>query len=102
MTTKENKKENEQTKTVNTTGLSTRGRQFVGVVTSAKAAKTVTVVWETRKYIPKYQRYEKNYSKVHAHNPESINAKEGDKVRIMETKPLSKHKQFIFVEVLTE
>ena len=39
--------------------LSTRGRTFAGTVTSNKMAKTVTVEWERRKYVTKYQRYEK-------------------------------------------
>jgi small subunit ribosomal protein S17 len=59
--------------------LKIHGRQFVGDVTSDKMSKTVTVSWERRSFIPKYERYEKKISKVKAHNPECINAKEGDK-----------------------
>ncbi len=82
--------------------ISSRGRSFVGKVISDKASKTVTVEWTHRKYIPKYERYEKKRSKVKAHNPALINAKEGDKVKIMETRPLSKTKHFIVVEVIKE
>ncbi len=78
--------------------ISLRGKEFVGKVTSAKMSKTVTVSWEWRRYVPKYERYEKKRSKVKAHN--TINAKEGDIVRIRETRPLSKTKHFVVVEIL--
>ena len=81
-------------------GISTRGRTFVGTVVSDKMAKSVTVQWERRIYIPKYERYTKQKSKVTAHNPESINAKQGDKVKIMQCRPLSKTKHFVVVEKL--
>lgn len=80
--------------------LSTRGRTFVGRVISSKPTKTVTVTWERRKFIPKYERYEKRFSKVKAHNPTLINAKEGDVVKIVETRPISKTKHFLVIEVL--
>jgi small subunit ribosomal protein S17 len=81
--------------------IATKGRKFVGIVTSDKMAKTVTVEWERRKYIKKYERYERRRSVVKAHNPETINAKKGEKVAIMETRPLSKTKHFIVTEVLS-
>lgn len=76
------------------------GRKFVGIVISDKMHKTVTVEWERTKYIKKYERYERRRSRVKAHNPENINAKQGQKVVIMETRPLSKTKNFIVIEVL--
>lgn len=79
----------------------TKGRKFIGIVTSDKMAKTVTVEWERRKYITKYERYEKRKSRVKAHNPESINAKKGEKVMIMETRPISKTKHFVVIDVLS-
>lgn len=82
--------------------ISTRGRKFTGKVISDKMSKTVTVQWERRKYIPKYERYEKRRTKVKAHNPEEINAKKGDFVIIMETRPLSKTKNFIVTQIITD
>ncbi len=82
--------------------ISRRGRTFTGKVIRAKMAKTVTVEWEKSKYIPKYERYEKRKSRVKAHNPESINAKEGDIVVIQETRPLSKTKHFIVTQIVEE
>jgi len=84
------------------TNISVRGKTFTGKVVSAKMHKTVVVEWERRVLIPKFERYEKRRSKVSAHNPDEINAKEGDIVKISETRPLSKTKNFIVVEVLSK
>ena len=80
--------------------LSLRGRQFVGVVVSTKAQKTVTVEWPRAYYIPKYERYEKRRTKVKAHVPEDLKVTLGNKVKIVETRPISKTKNFVVVEVL--
>ncbi len=82
--------------------ISVRGKTFVGKVVSAKMHKTVVVEWERRTLIPKFERYEKRRSKVSAHNPENINAQEGDIVKIRETRPLSKTKNFAVVEIVTK
>ena len=79
-----------------------RGNIFEGVVVSAKANKTVTVERELTQYLQKYERYKKIKSKIAAHNPTSINAKEGDKVRIGETRKISKTKNFIVMEILSK
>ena len=82
--------------------LSVRGKSFVGKVVSAKMHKTVVVEWERRTLIPKFERYEKRRSKVSAHNPETINAQEGDIVKIREIRPLSKTKNFTVIEIITK
>jgi small subunit ribosomal protein S17 len=79
--------------------ISTRGRTFTGTVISNKMSKTVTVEWERRRYIPKYERYQKRRTKVKAHNPPEINAEKGDIVVIMETRPISKTKNFIVLSI---
>jgi ribosomal protein S17 len=76
----------------------THGRTFTGTVVSDRMARTVTVAWERRHYVPKFQRYERRYSKVKAHNPPEIDAKAGEKVTIMETRPISKTKHFIIIK----
>ncbi len=80
--------------------ISLHGRIFTGVVVSDKMHKTVTITWERRINVPKYERYAKRYSKIKAHNPECINARTGDKVRVMETRPLSKTKNFVVIEII--
>ncbi|HIH31490.1 TPA: 30S ribosomal protein S17 [Candidatus Woesearchaeota archaeon] len=82
--------------------LKVRGRIFTGTVISDKMMKTATVEWPRRKYSRKYERFEVRRSRVKAHNPESINAKQGDIVRIVETRPLSKTKHFVIIEIVTK
>ena len=80
--------------------LTVHGRQFEGMIVSAKVPKLATVEWERRVFIPKYERYLKRRSKVQAHNPPCVNAKLGDVVRIMECRPVSKTKNFVIIEIL--
>ncbi len=74
---------------------------YQGQVVSDKTDKTISVAVETLKVHPKYGkriRYTKTY-KVH---DEDNRAKEGDIVRIMETRPLSKTKRFRLVDIVKE
>ena len=80
--------------------LKCRGKTFSGTVVSSKMQKTVNVEWEWKGYLKKYERYEKKRRRVKAHNPQCINAGEGDIVRIIECRPLSKTKNFVVVEIL--
>jgi len=59
---------------------------------------TATIEWPRRKHVRKYERYERARTRVKAHNPPDINAKEGDIVKIKECKPISKTKHFIIIE----
>lgn len=78
--------------------IATRGREFTGTVISAKAHKTITVEWERRKYLPKYERYERRRTRIKAHAPECMQITKGDIVKIKETKPISKTKKFAAIE----
>jgi len=80
--------------------LRCRNKVLVGTVISSKMQKTVTVEFERSRYMPKYERYEKGRTRIKAHNPECINAREGDIVRIAECRPLSKTKNFVIIENL--
>ncbi|MCD6247784.1 MAG: 30S ribosomal protein S17 [Candidatus Diapherotrites archaeon] len=79
-----------------------RGATFIGKVISAKPTRTVTVERTLIEYVPKFERYKKKRSRIHAHNPECVNAKEGDTVLIGETRKLSKTKSFVVLKVLGE
>lgn len=81
-------------------GIGTRGRSFVGTVVSSKMQDTVTISWDRKRFVKKYERYENRRSKLKAHNPKDMNAKEGDVVRVMECRPISKTKNFMVIEVL--
>lgn len=80
--------------------LKCRGKIFTGVVISTKMQKTATVEFGRMYYLPKYERYEKRRTRIKAHNPDCINAKDGDIVRLSECRPLSKTKNFVVIENL--
>jgi len=71
----------------------------VGVVVSAKMNKTIVVEVERRVPNPQFKKIVRKTSKFYAHD-EHGSAKEGDKVLIAETRPLSKLKRWNLVEVL--
>jgi small subunit ribosomal protein S17 len=77
-----------------------RGRSFTGIVTSTNMTKTATVEWTYKLFIPKYERHETRRSKIHVHNSPCIDAQVGDVVKIMETRPLSKTKNFVIIQKL--
>ena len=76
-----------------------RGRRKVrvGKVVSDKMDKTVVVVIERLVKHPEYKRYVRRRSRFKVHD-EKNECKEGDTIRFMETRPLSKEKRWRFVE----
>lgn len=77
-----------------------RGRVTTATVVASKIPRTATVRLYRRHYLPKYQRFEERVSKLRVHNPASINAKEGDIVKIAECRPISKTKRFVIIDVI--
>ena len=75
-----------------------RGRTFIGTVISSKMQKTVTVEFSRKIMLPKYERFTKKRTRIKAHNPDSIKAEDGDIVKIMESRPISKTKNFVIIE----
>jgi small subunit ribosomal protein S17 len=76
----------------------TRRAEKVGVVASDKMTKTVVVRVDRLVKHPKYRRYVRRTSKFMAHN--ELDATIGDKVRIVETRPLSARKRWRVVEIV--
>ena len=76
-------------------------KELTGKVVSAKNNKTMTVLVETYKKDPLYGKRVKS-SKKYAVHDETNKAKEGDTVRIVETRPLSKTKHFYLKEIVKE
>jgi small subunit ribosomal protein S17 len=74
-------------------------RELVGIVVSDKMDKTVTVAVERRTQHPLYKRVIKKTKTFKAHDEEN-QCNEGDKVRIMETRPLSKTKRWRVVDII--
>ena len=69
-----------------------------GLVVSNKMAKTVVVAVETRKVHPLYKKAIRRTKKYKAHD-ENNACKIGDKVKIVETRPLSKEKRWRVAEI---
>ena len=76
--------------------IRTRGRTFTGIVVEAKMQNTAIVEWPRRKYVTKFERYEKLRTRIKAHN--AIDAKKGDLVKVCECRPISKTKHFTITE----
>ena len=74
---------------------------YVGKVVSAKCDKTITVLVETYRKHPLYGKRVKYSKKFTAHD-ELNQAKEGDIVEIMETRPLSATKRYRLVKIVQE
>lgn len=76
-----------------------RRKSRQGVVVSAGRDKTITVLLETARPHPVYKKTVRRSSKLHAHD-ERNEAAEGDVVRVVECRPLSKQKRWRLVEIL--
>lgn len=74
-------------------------KQRIGVVTSNKMQKTITVSIERKVKHPIYGKFIKKTKKYAAHD-ENNECGIGDVVRIMETRPLSKNKRWRLVEII--
>jgi len=79
--------------------LSVRGQTLEGRVASTDMEKTVIVEREYDVFVPKYDRYMKRRSRVPAHAPPCLDLAVGDTVKVAETRPLSKTKAHVVVEI---
>jgi len=78
--------------------LSVRGQILDGVVISAKMSHTVVVKREYMRLITKFERYEKRTRRMLAHGPPCLGLTVGDRVTLMECRPLSKTVSFVVIE----
>ena len=74
-------------------------KERIGIVTSDKMDKSVVVAVERKKKHPKYGKFVKTTAKFVAHD-EKNDSHIGDTVKIMETRPLSKTKNWRLVEIV--
>lgn len=74
-------------------------KERIGVVESAKMDKSITVSVRRQMKHPMYGKYLERSSTFMAHDEED-EAREGDTVRVMETRPISKNKRWRLVEVI--
>jgi len=76
-------------------------KERVGVVVSDKMDKTVVVAVENRAPHPKYRKIMVRTKRYKVHDEEN-KCKSGDRVRIRETRPLSRTKRWTVVDILTQ
>lgn len=74
-------------------------KTIIGTVISDKMDKTVTIMLEVQKRHPIYKKFVKREIKIKAHD-EKNEAKIGDLVKILETRPISKDKCWRVIEIL--
>lgn len=74
-------------------------RVLEGIVSSDAMDKSITIRVERKFKHPKYKKYIRRHSKVHAHD-ENNEAATGDRVEVMECRPLSKTKRYRLVRVV--
>ncbi len=77
--------------------VSARGRIFEGCVTK-KFPKRVSIEFERTVYIPKYERFLKKKTRIHARLPENIDVNKGDIIKVRECRPLSKMIHFVVIK----
>jgi len=82
--------------------LPVRGQVLEGTVVSIAMQRTAVVERVLLHYVPKFERYEKRRRRYLAHAPPCLNVPVGHRVRIAETRPLSKLVSFCIVEDLGE
>jgi small subunit ribosomal protein S17 len=79
--------------------MSGKRKEMVGVVVSDKMNKTIVVKVEKSRKDPRYKKIIKKFKKYKVHDGEN-KAKIGDKVKVIETRPLSKEKRWRLVEII--
>ena len=82
--------------------LPVRGQVIEGTVVSVAMQRTAVVERTLLTYVPKFERYEKRRRRYLAHAPPCLGVPTGHRVRIAETRPLSKLVTFCIVEDLGE
>ncbi|MDI9819609.1 MULTISPECIES: 30S ribosomal protein S17 [unclassified Legionella] len=78
----------------------TNARTVVGKVVSDKMQKTIVVMVERTVKHPKYGKIMKRRTKLHAHDENQV-GKIGNIVKIRESRPISKTKSWVLVEVVS-
>lgn len=78
--------------------LPVRGQTFEGVVVSTHMQRTAIVEREHLRYIQKFERYEKRTKRFYVHSPPCLGLKDGDRVLLMECRPISKTVSFVAIQ----
>lgn len=82
--------------------LPVRGQVLEGTIVSSSMQRTAVVERTLMHFVPKYERYEKRRRRYLAHNPPCLEIPLGHRVKIAETRPLSKTVSYCIVQDLGE
>ncbi len=82
--------------------IRTHGRVFTGKVISDVFHKTTTIEFARQIYNNKYERFQKRKTRIKVHVPDDVAVVKGNILKVIETRPLSKTKNFIVVEVMKD
>lgn len=77
--------------------LSVRGQLLEGVVVSTKMQRTAVIEREHLRYLQKFERFEKRTRRMNVHAPPCLSLSVGDRVTVMECRPLAKTVHFVAV-----
>lgn len=83
-----------------TGGLVVKKELLTGKVVKRDTNKSATIEWFRPHYVKKYERYELRRSRLRVHNPPCLDAQVGQKVLVARTRPLSKTKHHVIVQIL--
>lgn len=72
-----------------------------GKVIKKDVSRSATIEWSRPFFVPKYERYEVRRYRLRTHNPSCISATIGDEVLVAKTRPLSKTKHHVILQVLS-
>ncbi|HKZ63684.1 MAG TPA: 30S ribosomal protein S17 [Thermoplasmata archaeon] len=78
--------------------LPVRGQTFEGRVVSTRMLRTAIVERDYLRYIRKFERYEKRTKRFHVHSPPCLDLKVGDRVALMECRPIAKTVSFVAIQ----
>lgn len=74
---------------------------FTGKVVKRDVNRSATIEWYDSCLIPKYERYEIRRRRLHVHNPSCLDARIGDEVVVVRTRPLSKTKHHVIIQKIS-
>ena len=83
-----------------TGGLVVKKELLAGKVVKKDTNKSATIEWFSSHYVPKYERSELRRSKLRVHNPPCLDAQIGQSVLVARTRPLSKTKHHVIIQIL--
>jgi small subunit ribosomal protein S17 len=80
--------------------LNVKKELFRGKVIKKDSHHTAVIEWDRQHYLPKYERYEMRRSRLKVHNPPCLNAQVNQKVLAARTRPLSKTKNHVIIQII--